>query len=265
MAEQPTLLATRGGVLVYDVDQNVYPQPALFPVTELNPATGKTVWRVKTASPVSAVWYSADGPAIAIATVGSSPRLIVADPVQHLVRWSAAASVDTDTAPLIWFNQLLYVKRTTTSTATLVDRDTSSGKVRWSLPVPSALPRYLAFTGNGTWLLSYGQATVPGKAGALVIGLTGKVIARISLPAPAQAPPAVTAGHDTVLQLDTLDCATGRRQRGRRTRRQAPRAPRDRGLADRRADPPSQASSSRTATTPARISSPPRNCIPVGT
>ena len=207
MPWQPTLLATRGGVLVYDVYQNVYPQPALFPVTELNPATGKTVWRVKTADPVSAVWSSLDGPAIVIATVGRTPRLIVADPVQHLVRWSAKTSVDTDTAPLIWFNQLLYLKRTTTSTATLVDRDTSSGKVRWSLPVPSALPRYLAFTGNGTWLLSYGQVKVPGKAGALVIGLTGTVVAKVSLPVPAQAPPAVTAGHDTLLQLDTLDCA----------------------------------------------------------
>jgi outer membrane protein assembly factor BamB len=208
MADQPTLLATLGGVLVYDVDQNVYPQPALFPVTELNPATGKTVWRIPTAGPVSAVWSSLDGPAIVIATVGRTPRLIVADPVQHLVRWSAATSVDMDTAPLIWLNQLLYLKTTSTSTATLVDRDTSSGKVRWSLRVPSALPRYLAFTGNGTWLLSYGQATVPGKAGALVIGLTGKVVAKVSLPVPAQAPPAVTAGHDTLLQLDTLACAT---------------------------------------------------------
>jgi hypothetical protein len=134
--------------------------------------------------------------------------LIVADPVQHHVRWSVAASVDTDTAPLIWFNQLLYVKTTTTSTATLVDRDTSSGKVRWSLSVPSALPRYLAFTGNGTWLLSYGQFKVRGEAGALVIGPTGTVVAKVTLPAPAQAPPAVTAGHDTVLQLNTLACAT---------------------------------------------------------
>ena len=132
----------------------------------------------------------------------------MADPIQHIVRWSTAASVDTSMAPHIWFNQLFYVKTTTTSTATLVDRDTSSGKVRWSLSIPSALPRYLAFTGNGTWLLSYGQVKVPGEAGALIIGMTGTVVAKVTLPAPAQAPPAVTAGHDTVLQLDTLACAT---------------------------------------------------------
>jgi outer membrane protein assembly factor BamB len=208
MPEQPTLLATLGGVLVYDVDQNVYPQPKLFPVTELSPATGKTLWRIPTASPVSGVWSSPQTPAIAIATAGRGPRLIMADPVQHRVRWSVATSagLGLGAAPLLWFGEVLYVTATGSS-ATLVDREASSGKVRWSRSVPSALPQYLAATGNGTWLLSYGQAKVPGKAGALVIGQTGKVVAKITLPAPAQAPPAVTAGHDTLLQLDTLTCA----------------------------------------------------------
>jgi outer membrane protein assembly factor BamB len=209
MAEQPALLATFGGVLVYDVDQNLSPQPALFPVTELNPVTGKTLWRIKTAGPVSAVWNSPAEPAIAIATAGRDPRLIGADPVQRRVRWSAATSAETGTAPLLGFGQLLYVETAASSTAStdrLVDRDALTWRVRWSLPVSRALPRYLAFTGNGTWLLSYGQLTVPGKAGALVIGRTGKVVAKVTLPAPAQAPPAVTAGHDTVLQLDNLGC-----------------------------------------------------------
>jgi outer membrane protein assembly factor BamB len=206
MPEQPTILATRGGVLVYDVDQMVYPVPALFPVTELNPATGKTVWHVKTADPVSAVWSSPDGLAIAIATAGRTSRLIVGDPIAHRVRWSAAGSVDAGTTPLAFAGLLIYVK-TAAHPDTLVARDAASGPVRWSLRLPVALPWNLAATGDGTVLLNDGQAKPNGPAGALVIGLTGKIIAKVTLPAPAQAPPAVTAGHDTVLQLDTVPCA----------------------------------------------------------
>ena len=208
MPEQPTLLDALGGVLVYDVDQDVYPQPALFPVTQLNPVTGNTEWRIPTAAPVSAVWSSPQTPAIAIAA-----ERWHAPPVPSPT-WSRAAScgrpatsADADTTALADAGRLIYAK-TAASPVTLVARDAASGLVRWSLRVPAAFPRYLVAVGGRSTLFSYGQLTVPGKAGALIIGATGKVIAKISLPAPAQAPPAVTAGYDTLLQLDTLACAT---------------------------------------------------------
>jgi outer membrane protein assembly factor BamB len=208
MPGQPTLLGAPGGVFVYDVDQNVSPLPPLFPVTELNSASGKTQWRIPTGGPVNAVWLSWSEPdLLVIATTGRTPRLIGANPLTHRVRWSAKAPVDTDTTPLLFAGALGYLT-TFGDPATLVMRDGSDGPVRWSRSIPSAQPHYLTATGGGTILLSYGQATVPGKAGALVIGWTGKVTAKISLPAPAQAPPAVTEGGDTVLQLDTLQCAT---------------------------------------------------------
>ncbi|HTR96085.1 MAG TPA: PQQ-binding-like beta-propeller repeat protein [Trebonia sp.] len=202
MSRQPTLLATSGSVLVYDQSQNVYPTPVLFPVTELNPATGKTQWRIPTAGPVDAVWWSPG--ALTIATTGRTPRLYAADPVAHRVRWSAAVSADFDTAPLAAAGQLIYAK-SAANPDTLVSRGAASGQVRWSLRVP-AEPHYLVAMGGGTTLASYYTVTAPGKVGALVISKTGKVIAKIALPTAAQAPPAVAAGGDTVLQLDTPQC-----------------------------------------------------------
>jgi hypothetical protein len=116
-------------------------------------------------------------------------------------------SVDTGTTPLAYAGQLIYLK-TAASRDTLVARDAALGPVRWSLRVPAGLPQYLVATGGGSELLTLVPVTVPGKVGALVIGTTGKVIAKISLPAPVQAPPAVSDGNNVVLQLDTLECAT---------------------------------------------------------
>ena len=203
MSQQPALLATSGSVVVYDQDQNIFPLPALFPVTELDPATGKTVWRITTDGPVSAVWWSPG--TLAIATAGRAPRLYVADPVAHRVRWSAPGSVDFNTVPLAAAGQLIYATMAATQD-TLVARGAAAGALRWSLRVSGTQPHYLAAMGGGNTLVSYYVVTASGKVGALVIGKTGEVIAKIPLPTAAQAPPAVAAGGDTVLQLDTPQC-----------------------------------------------------------
>ena len=226
MPEQPQLAVSAGRVLVYSDTQNVYPRPALWPVTALSVATGRTLWQAATAGPVSALTAGPGG--VAVTTLNPS-RLELIDPVTGRVRWNIPASPE-QSPPLDTGTDLLYLGGAPDGRAGLVDLRAADGSVRWVAPVPltwspataspapsaAVVPAAGAAVAAGPVLLFGGAAVVAGSA--MPSGTPGALSAfRLSDGAPtwtATVPalihvPSAVAGSDLLIQPTdpSLACA----------------------------------------------------------
>jgi len=174
VTSQPQLAVAAGRVLVYGYDQDVSPRPALWPVTALSPATGRTLWQTATAGPVTALSTGPSG--VAVTTVNPR-RLELIDPVTGRVRWNVAAS-PADSPPLDTGSDLVYLGDAPGGRAGLVDLRSADGSVRWVAPVPlswspstaspapstAVVPAAGAAVAGGPVLLFGGDAVVAGSA-----------------------------------------------------------------------------------------------------
>jgi len=174
MPQQPQLAVSAGRVLVYSDTQNVSPRPALWPVTALSVATGRTLWQAATAGPVSAL--SAGPGGVAVTTLNPR-RLELIDPLTGRVRWTIPASAG-QSPPLDTGTGLLYLGGAPDGRAGLVDLRAADGSVRWVAPVPltwspataspapsaEVVPAAGAAVATGPVLLFGGTAVVAGSA-----------------------------------------------------------------------------------------------------
>src|SRR6185437_6433371 len=133
MPDQASLLVRAGRVFVLNDDQAVSPPVPLWPVTALSPATGRTLWRTGTGSPV---YVQSAGPSgVAVVTFGRKLTLI--DAANGHVRVSVP---DADSMlPFDTGTDLLYLNGSPQgSRTTMVDVHVADGSVRWSVPAPAA-------------------------------------------------------------------------------------------------------------------------------
>jgi outer membrane protein assembly factor BamB len=223
---QPQLAVAAGRVLVYDDDQNVYPRPALWPVTALSPSTGRTLWQSASAGPITAL--SAGPSGVAVTTL-NPVRLELIDPVTGRVRWNVPAATG-ESPPLDTGTDLLYLGGAPGGQAGLVDLRAADGVVRWVAPVPlSWTPRTASPAPSAQVVLPAGAAVASGPllrfggdvvaaGSAMPSGTPGALSAfRLSdgaaawsatVPTLVQVPPAV-AGSDLLVQPTdpSLACA----------------------------------------------------------
>jgi outer membrane protein assembly factor BamB len=195
MPNQPVLLVTPGRVLVYSNTQMVYPRPALWPVTALSIATGRTLWQTATAGPVDML--SAGPSGIAVST--SNPvRLYLINPLTGRVRWSRPFT-DTN-APLDTGSDLLYFGSAPGTSQPLVDVRAATGAVRWTASFHRAYgPDTMVSSGADVVLPFSGQPDTSGAGLSAFRLATGKAAWTHLLPTLVQVPLAV-AGADLLVQ-----------------------------------------------------------------
>jgi outer membrane protein assembly factor BamB len=204
MPSQPTVTVRAATqVLVADLDPYGLPQTRLYPVTGLSTTTGTTQWAVTTDSPVSAVWATANGIAVATAAAsGHQQELLVVDPATGHLRWKVAVDVDPDTAPLITASDVVYAA-SHAGRSQIVDRAAATGKVRWTL---TGSAQFIANPLGADFLVVAGLASAKTPAEVLAVSrATGAVKAKVALPASVSAAP-VLAGGATLMQAATFPC-----------------------------------------------------------
>jgi outer membrane protein assembly factor BamB len=185
MPDQPEPQVAPGHVVFYANTQSV---------SALSPATGRTLWRVRTAGPVHTLTAGPSG--IAVST--SNPdRLYLIDPVTGRVRWHipfTGSQVPLDTG-----TDLLYAPAAAGNRQGLVDLRAANGSVRWAVPAPPTVSGLvLRF---GAYAVTVGGAIRPGTPGLLSAFQlsTGKATWTTKVPTLIQVPLAV-AGTDLLVQ-----------------------------------------------------------------
>ena len=265
-----SLAVPGGSVLLYDLlqqtepGQRPVPASRLFPVTVLDAVSGAVRWRVRTAGPVSEV--SAAGGLITIGTSGSGRLTLLTSGGRVL--WSVPEHVAND---MTWVNtgtDLVYIASGPDVNATgleagltwLADRRLATGAVRWSVRLPDYAAAQVVRPAGGNLIVTAESGSGARPAAISVDPGTGRTGGGASLASLMVTTPLTVAGGDTLIEMTSAPCPVAS-------------APGAAAIAPGAGHPepagpavgPGQDSSSRTATTPARISSPPRNCIPVGT
>jgi len=203
--------APGGRVLLYDAAPpplTLNPKPA--PVIALSAATGRTLWQLNTAKPVTAAWADSAGVVIATGLQGTvyvqdpTARLYLADLATGKVRWSAGGThADPYTTPLITTTDVVYVA-TTPATGTVIDRKLSTGAVRWKAVISDVYGRFLDRPSGPEVLVTFPVAAHTSRLLAIDAS-TGKTRATVNLPARVSAPPTVT-GSRILMQPATPTC-----------------------------------------------------------
>jgi outer membrane protein assembly factor BamB len=209
--------APGGRLLMYNVPVLRSPgkvQPKPGPLTALDAATGRTLWKLSTGRQVTAVWAT---PAVAVIATGIPGTVLVKDPAARLyladlgtgkVRWSAPGHSDPYTTPVITAADVITVA-TTPATGTVTDHAASAGTLRWRAPITDVGGRFLAKPAGPDVLVTFPPAAAGKPSVLLAIDVaTGATRATDRLPytATVGAQPAV-AGPDALVEPVTASCA----------------------------------------------------------
>jgi outer membrane protein assembly factor BamB len=197
---------------------NASPAPGAVPppVTALSAATGRTLWRVQTKAPVTAVWPSEAGVAIATGLPG---EVLVQDPAARLylaslatgkVRWSSPGHTDPETTPLITSGGVVTVA-TTPSTGTVTARSAQTGAVTWKAPITDAEGRFLTRAAGPNLLVAFPGASAGQPSRLLALdAVTGATRATRLLPFTATVGASLTvAGGAALAEPLSVSCAAG--------------------------------------------------------
>ena len=188
MPPQPEPQLASGLVLMTDASQ----------VTALSPATGRTRWRVSTASPI----YSAtSGPSgIAVSTENPS-RLLLIDPKTGRVRWRVAYQ-GGQAPPLDTGTDLLYQGGKRSS---LIDLRAANGSARWARPVPAA--SFAQILRVGAYAVVVGNVAKPDSPAQVTAYRlsTGKQAWTAKVPTFVEVPAAVAGANLLVQSGDITD------------------------------------------------------------
>jgi len=215
-----SILSAPGGRVLVD-GINVLPplppkKPAVYPVIALSAATGKTLWQVKTARQVTAIWPTTAGVAIATGLAG---EVYVQDPTARLyltslttgkIRWSAPGHTDPEATPVITPAGVISVA-TTPATGTVTGHSARTGAVTWKAPITDVYGRYLAKPAGPNVLVAFPGASASKPSRLLALNAaTGATAATSLLPytATVNAPLAVTGGS-ALLEPQSASCAVG--------------------------------------------------------
>jgi outer membrane protein assembly factor BamB len=199
---QPQLQVVAGRLIVYTNTQNISPRPAVWPVTALSPATGRTLWRAATAGPVGAVSASTGG----VAVSSTDPdELYLIDPVTGRVRWHRASEVNSTATPLVTGTGVVYVSDSGGGAAPggtrLAELRASDGSVRWAARLADSVFLTEPVLPFGPYLvvsLGSGQRDDPARLVAYQAA-TGAVAWTARVPTLVQVPPAVV-GRQLLVQ-----------------------------------------------------------------
>jgi outer membrane protein assembly factor BamB len=204
-------------LLMYDVPLPVPPgarQPAPGPVTALDAATGKTLWRLSTGRRVTAVWAAPAGVVIATGLAGTvlvkdpAARLYLADLGTGKARWSAAGHTDPYATPVITAANVITVA-TTPATGTVTDHAARTGATAWKAVISDTYGRYLAEPEGPNVLVIFPPAAA-GKPSVLLAADVATGATRATDPLPYTAtvgvPPTV-AGAGALVEPEAASCA----------------------------------------------------------
>lgn len=167
-------------------------------VTALSPATGRTLWRVSTSSPVYSVTSGPSG--IAVSTQAPS-RLLLIDPKTGRVRWRVAYQ-GGQAPPLDTGTDLLYQGGERFS---LIDLRAANGSVRWAVRAP--VTSFAQILRVGAYAVVVGNVAKPDSP-ALVTAYrlsTGKQAWTTKVPTFVQVPAAVGGANLLVQSGDITD------------------------------------------------------------
>jgi outer membrane protein assembly factor BamB len=213
-----SIMSAPGGRVLVD-GINVIPpapprQPAVYPVIALSAATGRTLWQVKTARQVTAIWPASAGVVIATGLAGQvyvqdpTARLYLASLATGKVRWAAAGHTDPETTPVISSSGVITVA-TTPATGTVIDHSARSGAATWRAVITGAYGRYLAQPAGPDVLVAFPPASAGQPSRLLALdAATGVTRATDFLPYTAMVgAPITVAGHDALLEPEAASCA----------------------------------------------------------
>jgi outer membrane protein assembly factor BamB len=214
------ILSAPGGRVLVDGADEPPPmppkKPAVYPVIALSAATGKTLWQVKTPQPVTAIWPTAAGVAIATGLAG---RVYVEDPTARLylaslttgkVRWSVPGHTDPEATPVITPAGVITVA-TTPATGTVTGHSARTGAVTWKAPITDVYGRFLAKPAGPNVLVAFPGASASKPSRLLALdAATGATRATDLLPYTATVnAPITVAGGSALLEPETASCAVG--------------------------------------------------------
>jgi outer membrane protein assembly factor BamB len=208
------LPAPGGRVLLDGANATPAPGAAAYPLTALSAATGRTLWQVRPAAQVTAVWATMAGVVIATGTPGRdyaadpAARLYLASLTTGKVRWSAPGHTDPETTALITPGEVVTVA-TTPSTGAVIARSARTGAVRWKAPITDAYGRYLAQPAGPDLLVAFPGASL-GQPSRLLSLDTATGATRATDPLPFTSTvgaPLTVAGRDALTEPLTTSCA----------------------------------------------------------
>jgi outer membrane protein assembly factor BamB len=192
----PVLTSGDGIVLVYNTFGSD-PEPKVFPVTGLSPATGKTLWQVLPKGLIRGLWTGPGG-----IVFGGGGRLYLADPKKGLL-WSAPGAPNDAlvTATDVIYLQWVPGPTVNTQLTDVFDRRRSNATERWvrtdsadSLALPAG-PDFLLLEPPGLDARSLQAGALKGDTELPVD--SSQVTAAVTV-----------VGGDALLQLDPFICVS---------------------------------------------------------